>query len=39
LNWPHPPSDFLSFLLYSIVRQRAVNASALLVVSCGRARA
>jgi len=39
LKWRHPPSGFLSSDLYPIARQHAVNASALLVASCGRGRA
>jgi hypothetical protein len=39
LRWPHPPSGFLFFDLYRIVRPHAVNWLALLGVCCGRARA
>jgi len=38
LEWPHPPSGFLSLLLYRIVRRRAVNSLVLLGACCGRVR-
>ena len=39
LKWPHPPSGFLSFFLYRIIRPHAVNSLALRDACCGRARA